>query len=233
MNWAELVSAIEDTTENTFTNQQLGWFVSQTEQLVYTTTDFPTLRLTASGDITGSNNNVISLPNPTLSVYTVYLDVDGTYTALLLKDKSFLREAYPAANTGTPIYYAQTTSKNNTQDNFQLEVAPAPTGTTQYFVEYAAYPTSIVGTSKTDTLTSWLGDNFSNILLNGALVEAARFMKAEPDIVANYQQMLALSMQLFKNTADVKLINDTYRQSNTSAPVAPPQTMTPPPQGAA
>jgi hypothetical protein len=72
MNWAELVSAIEDTTENTFTNQQLGWFVSQTEQLVYTTTDFPTLRLTASGDITGSNNNVISLPNPTLSVYTVY-----------------------------------------------------------------------------------------------------------------------------------------------------------------
>jgi hypothetical protein len=63
---------------------------------------------------------------------------------------------------------------------------------------YYTYPESITKgvTEKTSTHTSWLGDNFDNVLLNGALVEAARFMKAEQDIVAMYNEQYLTSLKL-------------------------------------
>jgi hypothetical protein len=60
---------------------------------------------------------------------------------------------------------------------------------------------------------TWLSENASAVLLNGALVEAARFMKAEQDIVANYQQLYALSLQVFKQENDTRAYTDDYRTS--------------------
>jgi len=48
-------------------------------------------------------------------------------------------------------------------------------------------------------------------LLNGALIEAIRFMKGEPDIIANYEKLYLQSIGLLKNLADGKLREDTYR----------------------
>jgi hypothetical protein len=56
-----------------------------------------------------------------------------------------------------------------------------------------------------------LGDNFESALFNAVMVEAARFMKAEPDIVALYDAQYQQSLTLLKNLGDGKLRQDSYR----------------------
>jgi hypothetical protein len=57
-------------------------------------------------------------------------------------------------------------------------------------------------------------------LLNGALVEAIRFLKGEPDMVALYDNMYAQSMALLKNLGDGKMRQDTYRSGQVRKKVA-------------
>ena len=71
---------------------------------------------------------------------------------------------------------------------------------------YAKYPTSIVTAGGT-----YLGDNFDSALLNGALVEAIRFMKGEPDLVTLYEKYYLQAIALLKQFGDGKLRQDYYR----------------------
>ena len=73
-------------------------------------------------------------------------------------------------------------------------------------LHYGYYPESIVTAA-----TTWLGDEFDSALLNGALIEAIRFMKGEPDIIANYEKLYLQSIGLLKNLGDGKLREDMYR----------------------
>jgi len=57
-------------------------------------------------------------------------------------------------------------------------------------------------------------------LLNGALVEAIRFMKGEQDMVNMYNQMYVLAIGLLKNLGDGKLRQDTYRSGQVRNPVS-------------
>jgi hypothetical protein len=68
--------------------------------------------------------------------------------------------------------------------------------------------------------TSWLGSEFDSALLNGALVEAARFMKGEADIISNYENMYVQAMTLLKNLGDGKLRQDMYRDGQVKVKVA-------------
>ena len=68
--------------------------------------------------------------------------------------------------------------------------------------------------------TTWLGDNFDSALLNGALVEAIRFMKGEADLVALYQGMYVQSIALLKNLGDGKQRMDAYRDGQVRAAVS-------------
>jgi len=61
------------------------------------------------------------------------------------------------------------------------------------------------------TGTSWLGDNFDSVLLNSSLVEAARFMKAEAETIANYDKLFMESAGLAKQLGDGKQRMDAYR----------------------
>ena len=121
---------------------------------------------------------------------------------MLNKDVNFLHEAYPintSAHHGVPKFYAQ-------YSETQIQLVPTPDANYEIEHIYAAYPTSIVSAA-----TSWLGDNASAALLNGALIEAIRFQKGEPDVLANYESMYLVSMELLKNFGDGKLRKDAYR----------------------
>jgi len=85
-------------------------------------------------------------------------------------------------------------------------VGPTPDSAYAVEIHYSAYPESIVTAG-----TTWLGDNFDSALLNGALIEAIRFMKGEPDIIANYEKLYLQSITLLKNLSDGKLRQDMYR----------------------
>lgn len=200
MTYAELTTNIEDICETSFTSDQLAMFVQQAEQTIYNTVQLPSLRKNVTGTLTASIK-YLSVPSDFLYPYSVaVVDSSGTYSFLLNKDVNFIREAYPnPATTGVPAHYALFS-----EDSIIL----GPTPDSGYTVElhYGYYPVSIVTAS-----TTWLGDNFDSALLNGALIEAIRFMKGEPDTITNYEKLYAQSIGLLKNLADGKLREDTYR----------------------
>lgn len=204
MNYANLVTAIENTCENSFETADMDRFIQLAEQMIYNAVQLPALRKNVTGSLT-SGNKYLSVPSDYLSTFSLaVVDAGGAYTFLLDKDVNYIREAYPTpTSTGTPKYYA-----NFDADSFI--VGPTPDASYSAELHYFYYPESIVTAG-----TTWLGDNFESALLNVALVEAIRFMKGEPDLVKLYQDQAAQSLTLLKMLGDGKLRQDAYRSGQT------------------
>lgn len=213
MNYAELVVQIQDTTENTFDTVDIDSIIRRSEQLIYNTVQLSSLRKNVTGTLT-TGNKYLASPADFLAVYSLAVIKDnGEYLYLLNKDVNWIREAYPNPNTqALPKYYAifgpTTTNDPSPVITDELSFILGPTPDDAYSVElhYFYLPESIV-----DAGTSWLGDNFDSVLLNGCLLEAARFMKAEQDIVALYEKLYLQSMALLKQLGDGKQRMDAYR----------------------
>jgi hypothetical protein len=200
MNYAALTTNIQDICENTFTADQLAMFTKQAEQKIYATVEIPALRRNQTGTLT-TNNKYLTMPTGMLYVYSLaVIDALGAYFFLLNKDVNFIREAYPTPTvTGRPQHYG-------IFDQTTFIVGPTPNSNYAVEMHFGYYPESIVTAG-----TTWLGDSFDSALLNGALVEAIRFMKGEPDLVANYEKMYVHAISLLKNMGDGKLRQDMYR----------------------
>lgn len=209
MNYTELTTNIEDICEQTFTADQLAMFTEQAEQKIYNSVQLPALRKNQTGNTT-SGNKYLVYPTDLLYVYSLaVIDGSGDYTYLLDKDVNFIREAYPnASTTGTPKHYAWF-------DDRALILGPTPDSNYDVELHYGYYPESIV----TASTLPWLGENFDSALLNGSLVEAIRFTKGEPDLVAMYDKMFGQSLTLLKALGDGKLRGDTYREGQYSQAV--------------
>ena len=200
MNYTELKVNIEDICEQTFTADQLAMFTQQAEQFIYNTVQIPALRKNQTGNLTTANKYLI-YPTDFLYPFSLaVIDAAGDYTYLLNKDVNFVREAYPnPTSTGTPVHYGLF-------DDTAFIIGPTPDAAYEVELHYGYYPQSIVTAG-----TTWLGDEFDSALLNGSLVQAIRFIKGEPDMVALYQQMFEQSMTLLKNLGDGKMREDMYR----------------------
>ena len=209
MNYTELKANIQDICETTFTDDQLAMFTQQAEQKIYNTVQIPALRKNVTGTLT-SSNKYLSTPSDFLWSYSLaVVDGSGVYHFLLNKDVNFMREAYPNPTvTGLPKHYAYF-------DYNTFIVGPTPDSGYASELHYGYYPQSIVTAG-----TTWLGDEFDSALLNGALLEAIRFMKGEPDIVAMYEKMYLQSITLLKNLGDGKLREDAYRSGQFRIPVS-------------
>jgi len=201
MNYTELKTNIEDICENSFTDAQLAMFTQQAEQKIYNAVQIPALRKNVTGRTQASNQYLTVPVTDFLYTYSLaVIDSNGSFTYLINKDVNFIREAYPiVTTTGVPKHYAYFS-----QNSFLL--GPTPTNTYDVELHYGYYPESIVTAG-----TTWLGTEFDSALLNGALVEAIRFMKGEPDMVALYEKTSLQSLALLKNLGDGKLREDTYR----------------------
>lgn len=200
MNYAELTANINDELEYTFTDSQIKLFTQNTEKLVYNTLRLPTLRKGSSGS-TSANNQYLSLPADFIWPESVAVKrPSGAHLNLIVKDFTFIREAYPnPSDTGLPKYYAFL-------DDGALLLGPTPDDNYPVEMFYGYFPESIVTAGNT-----WLGDNYGDVLLNGCMVEAARFNKAEPDIIENYGRMFTVSLETTKNTLNNKQQTDIYR----------------------
>jgi len=209
VNYTELKTNIQDICENTFTDDQLAMFTEQAEQKIYNTVQIPELRRNQTGNVTSGNKYLI-YPTDMLYVFSLALtDNDGNFQYLLDKDVNFVREAYPnPSTTGLPKHYAFF-------DDTAFILGPTPDSNYVAELHYGYYPESIVTAG-----TTWLGDEFDSALLNGALVEAIRFLKGEPDMVALYDKMYAQSIALLVNLGSGKMRQDAYRSGQVRRKVA-------------
>jgi len=217
MNYTQLTAAICDYTQNFDQDfiDNIPVFVTQAEQRIYNTVQFPSLRKNVTG-VTTTNNKYLSAPSDFLAVYSLaVIDGTGAYEFLLNKDVNFIRQAYPTpTSTGIPKYYAlfgpSTTNDAVPIITNELSLILGPTPDAVYSVElhYYYYPESISVAASGQT---WLGDNFDSVLLYGALVEAITFMKGEADMVQLYNTKYTEALGLAKRLGDGMERQDAYR----------------------
>ena len=210
MNYSDLCTNIQDICENTFSAGQLAMFTQQAEQKIYNTVQIPALRKNVTGQ-TSIGGVYLQIPTDFLYCFSLaVIDAAGNYSYVLNKDVNFIREAYPANSVsarGIPKYYANF-------DDSAFILGPTPDLVYTMELHYGYYPESIVTATNT-----WLGDEFDRALLNGALVEAIRFMKGEADIAAMYDKLYLQAITLLKALGDGKLRQDAYRSGQYRMPV--------------
>ena len=200
MNYQELFSQIQTYTENQFPDTfvqvtsgggatnvnattQINTFIMQAEERIYNSVQIPSLRKNVTGNCT-SSNKYLACPNDYLATYSLAVidPTTGEYLYLLNKDVNFIRESYPNPSvTGKPKYYALFGSRLNDPNELTFILGPTPDLSYGAELHYFYYPESIVTAG-----SSWLGDNYSPVLLYGSLVEAYTYMKGEADLIAGY-----------------------------------------------
>ena len=227
MNYTTLYNTIQSYTENQFPDvylangstvsatTQINTFITQAEQRIYNSVQFPSLRKNVTG-ITTTGNKYLSCPADFLASYSLaVIDAVGAYEYLLNKDVNFIRQAYPTpTDTAIPKYYAlfgpTTTNDPSPVITNELSFILGPTPDSTYTVElhYYYYPESITTVASGQT---WLGDNFDTVLLYGSLVEAYTFMKGEVDIISGYDMKYKEALALAKRLGDGMERQDAYR----------------------
>lgn len=206
--YAEICTRLEDTVENSFTADQLAHFCTLAEQKLYQAVQIPALRKNVTGALTAANK-YLTLPTDFLYAYSLaVVDTTGAYKFLVDKDVNYIREAYPSpTGSGLPKMYA-------IFDQNSLIVGPTPDDDYAVELHYGYYPESLVTAG-----TTWLSENFESVVFNAMLVEAARFLKLETDIVNLYDKQFMDSLVLLKNWGEGKLRTDSFRTLQPRTPV--------------
>ena len=218
MNYTQLTASIKAYCENDFPQavgaggltsaEQIARFVQQAEQRIYNSIQFPALRKNVTGNAT-LNNKYLATPVDWLATFSLArINADGSYEYLLNKDVNYIREAFPfPAVSGAPTHYA-------IFDENTFILGPTPDASYSMELHYFYYPQSIVTAG-----TSWLGDNLDSLLFYGSLLEAASFMKSEPDTVKNYMERYNEAFMMGKQLGEGKDRQDMYRTPQIRYPV--------------
>jgi len=208
LSYAQLATAIQRYTEvdeSSFV-ENIPNFILNTETLVNNSVQLPAFRKNVTGETT-IDFPYIDIPDDFLAIFSIAVtgyDTNGTitptdYTYLLQKDVNYIREAYPfPGSSGAPKAYSLFS-------NTAFLLGPTPDKCYTLEMHYYAYPTSI-----TVAGTSWLGTNFPNVLLWGALTEASIYLK-EPEMMQSYQAKFDEAMSLLKQLGDGKDRQDNFR----------------------
>ena len=211
-----LVQAIHDYTENSESSfvDNIPTFVQLAEERIYNSVQIPAIRKNQTGTMT-AGNKYLSLPTDWLATFSLAVITSDefagdTYSYLLDKDVNFIRESFPSTGSlswALPTHYAQF-------DQNTLLLGPTPDNAYGVELHYYYYPESIVTAE-----TSWLGDNFEDVLLYGSLREAYIYMKGDADLVSAYEAKYKQALDLLKQLGDGKNRRDAYRSGQVRVPV--------------
>lgn len=202
MTYAELSAAILQYSENFETGfmDSVDLFIKLAEKRIYNDANIPAAQRNETATVTASNR-YLTTPSGFISVNEVQLTLpSGRVTSLLNKEVSFMREAYPdPTEEAVPVFYAQF-------DEDTLLLAPTPDQNYPVELHFFGYPESIVTTN-----TTWLGDNYDQVLLYGALLEAGINMKLTKDEMVTYQEMYQQSLAPLIRQVGERNNTDNYR----------------------
>jgi hypothetical protein len=206
-----LWQVIQDFTVNNETTfiSEIPNFIEIAENRIYQSVQIPAIRKNQTSAMT-AGFQYLTLPPDYIYTYSLATTDPFTHnqTFLVDKDVNFIRAAYPAVTTlSSPQYYAQF-------DYQTLIVGPTPDQSYTVELHYGYLPISIVTAGNT-----WLGNNFADVLLYGALREAYIFMKGEADVIQMYEGKYQESLMLLKQTGDGKLRQDSFRSGQVRVPI--------------
>jgi hypothetical protein len=208
---ATLKTAIQDYTDNNetvFVNN-LNNFIKAAEEKIFKSVDLDLFRKNVTSAFS-TNDKFLSLPTDYLSSFSLQITTAGSEQFLFHKDVNFLQEAYNgSAITGVPRYYAQFDISN-------FVVAPVPDSNYAVELHYYYRPDSL--TAGADAGTTWISTNAPFALLYGSLVEAYTFMKGEPDVIQNYNNLYLQYMERLKDFGEARENTDGYRMGLPSRP---------------
>ena len=213
MTYTELVAQIESYTENSYTTVDVNTFITQAENRIFNGVNLPDLRRNDTGTITAANK-YLNVPADWLATYSLAVIDNATneYTFLINKDVNFIRQSFPDTDAtffGKPEYYA-------VFDDTTFILGPTPDIGYGAELHYFFYPGSITTAA---TGTSWLGDNYSSVLLYGSLLEAAAYLKESPELIANYTSRYQEAMNELVGLGEGKNTRDAYRSGQARVPV--------------
>jgi hypothetical protein len=212
MNYATLVQAIKDYTENTETTfaANIDNFIGQAERRIILDVDLPVFHKSVDGTMTTSNS-YLGKPTDFLTAFSLAtISTGNVYTYLLPKDVSFMREMSPDKDdTGQPKYYGHFSDVS-----FILSPIPDANYTTELHYKYA--PAQI----SSSTTTTWLGDNADTALLYGCLIEAYTFMKGETELIQLYNARYKEALESVRKLGEFDDQRDWYRNGAPTAQAA-------------
>lgn len=192
--YATLKSTVQDyceTSETTFVND-LPTFIKEAEERILKNVELPVFRKNVTGTATASNT-YLSTPTDFLAPYSLAVSSSGSYSYLLFKHVSFIRDYTPnPTTTGLPKYYALF-------DDTTFLLGPTPDSNYTFELHYKYRPASL--TAGAESGTTWLSDNAPDALLYGTLTEAATFLKT-PEEIGNYQQRFDMALAALKKLGE-------------------------------
>lgn len=217
--WTNVAGSGTTTSDGT---EQINTFIKQAEERIYNSVQIPALRKNVTG-LTTSGNKYLSCPADFLSVFSMaVIDGSGNYEYLLNKDVNFIRAAYPdPTESGIPRYYAlfgPTVVTSVITDELSFILGPTPDAGYTIELHYNYYPESI--TVAADGRT-WLGDNYSPVLLYGSMLEAYIFLKGEADMMAAYKTKYDEAMAQLNRLGTGLERGDAYRDGQAKIKVNP------------
>ena len=211
MNYASLTTLIQqycESTEQSFV-ANIPTFVQLAEERIYNSVQIPAIRRNQIGTLT-IGNKYLTMPSDWLATFSLAV-IDPATNAqefLLDKDVNFIRQSYPDPDDQSkPKYYA-------IFDDNTFILGPTPDLAYQVEMHYYAYPESIVTAG-----TSWLGDNYENVLLYGSLREAYTYLKGEADMMQYYEAKYQEAVQQLMRLGDGMNRRDSYRSGQVRLPV--------------
>jgi len=193
MNYASLVSNIQNFMEDDSTelSNSINDIIAQAEEMIFKRLpSLPCFRQVATGNfVIGTFEYTI--PNARMIRQVSVTDSSSNISFLDHRIDSYLRDFHPiTSTTSTPTMYS---TKNATTSGTIITLAPTPSATLAFQVDFIA---PVTGLSSSNT-TTWIGDNAENVLLAAALYEVSSFLKA-PETLQLYKAQFDEAIALFQ-----------------------------------
>jgi hypothetical protein len=211
MDYVQLRAAIQEYSEDFEASfvDNVDTFIRLAESRILLRVRLPNFRKDAQGSLPLGENLIASpsdfLAPDYLAVTEVAL-INPRRAILLNKDPEFLRECYPAGDTGLPRFYSMLNEKS-------LLVAPKADADYVIDMGYFFQPPSII-----DSGSTWLGDHFAHALVSGSLVEACLYMKTEDNLFVRCNQAFDKDLAMDEQYAKGRAKKDTYQQPDVRVP---------------
>ena len=193
MNYATLVSNIQNFVEDDSTEltNSIDQIIIQAEEMVFQRLpSLPCFRQIRTNNFVVGEADVVI---PSARMVRQFSVTDSSSNVFFLDHRidSYLKDYHPnSSSTSTPEMYS---TKAASTSGVTLTVAPTPSATLAYEVDFIA---PVTGLSSSNT-TTWIGDNAENVLLSATLYEVSTFLKAQ-EMITLYKAQFDEAIGLFQ-----------------------------------